>query len=323
MESGDSMLIEENLNTKCTEETLYSEKENSLIDMNSKSNKIEQLDEKFIEVDRDKLNFLLENVTAENITEEFCVDSCEKVGKKNLREKDAHERKLLEVGIIAKIEEKEIRINEEKVNRVKEDKVSSQKQENTENVKKNGLEELEISKDKIELLNFQFPLDEEFTVIADKEKNESLITESSPETLGENNFKTSNENLKKDEEKQSGGRFSKSIDEEKLEALLTKYNFPSISREAIKEQVNKEANGEAKEIKEEFEKKQILTPLQLLKEKLSKSQPKLSGFPGQVIDLQEGITKPNAITKLMERFIQHTAHKNSGKNKIQTKYLFE
>ncbi|KAJ8972250.1 hypothetical protein NQ314_000268 [Rhamnusium bicolor] len=56
--------------------------------------------------------------------------------------------------------------------------------------------------------------------------------------------------------------------------------------------------------------------LELIKERLTNIKPKLNGSPDDVIDLETGVTKPNEVTRLMERFAQHTLKKHIHKNKI-------
>ncbi|XP_065168149.1 claspin-like [Atheta coriaria] len=49
--------------------------------------------------------------------------------------------------------------------------------------------------------------------------------------------------------------------------------------------------------------------LQLLKDQLGDTQPKLSGAPNYVIDLEEGTTRLDEVSQLMQRFVKHTTKK--------------
>jgi hypothetical protein len=60
---------------------------------------------------------------------------------------------------------------------------------------------------------------------------------------------------------------------------------------------------------------------ELLTDQLLNIQPKLSGTPDDVIDLDEGVAKPKAVKKLVEKYFQHTARKVSHKHKVELKYV--
>lgn len=62
------------------------------------------------------------------------------------------------------------------------------------------------------------------------------------------------------------------------------------------------------------------TTLELLKDKLS-VQPRLSGTPDDIIDLDEGVAKPSEVKKLVEKFLQHTAKKVSHKHKVHLEFV--
>lgn len=57
-----------------------------------------------------------------------------------------------------------------------------------------------------------------------------------------------------------------------------------------------------------------LSKIELLKQKLSNIKPRLSGGPNEVIDLETGITVPDEIYRLKERFLQQMAKKHVHKN---------
>ncbi|KAJ8925628.1 hypothetical protein NQ315_009472 [Exocentrus adspersus] len=60
-----------------------------------------------------------------------------------------------------------------------------------------------------------------------------------------------------------------------------------------------------------------LSKLDLVKEHIANIQPRLSGGPDEVIDLESGIAKPNEVTKLQERFLEHNFRKPTHKDRIQ------
>jgi hypothetical protein len=60
---------------------------------------------------------------------------------------------------------------------------------------------------------------------------------------------------------------------------------------------------------------------ELLTDQLLNIQPKLSGTPDDVIDLDEGVAKPKAVKKLVEKYFQHTARKVSHKHKVELRYV--
>lgn len=59
----------------------------------------------------------------------------------------------------------------------------------------------------------------------------------------------------------------------------------------------------------------VLKKADLLKEKLN-CQPRLSGGPDQLIDLDEGIAKPSGVSKLMERYMKHVARNVPHKHEV-------
>nr|XP_023017060.1 claspin-like isoform X2 [Leptinotarsa decemlineata] len=63
--------------------------------------------------------------------------------------------------------------------------------------------------------------------------------------------------------------------------------------------------------------KPTLSKLELLREKLANIKPRLSGGENEIIDLNTEIARPNEVTKLMQRFVQHTTKINSHKSKVK------
>lgn len=55
---------------------------------------------------------------------------------------------------------------------------------------------------------------------------------------------------------------------------------------------------------------------EILKDRLT-IQPKLSGTPDDVIDLEEGVTKPSRVKKLVEKFFRHAIQKVPHKHKVE------
>ncbi|KAF7279020.1 hypothetical protein GWI33_007661 [Rhynchophorus ferrugineus] len=79
-----------------------------------------------------------------------------------------------------------------------------------------------------------------------------------------------------------------------------------------------ESFGENNQNREDENKSILKTKKELLKEKLANIQPKLSGDPDHVIDLDTGITKPKEVVQLMERFAKHTLiKKHLPKHKVE------
>ncbi|XP_018573516.1 claspin-like [Anoplophora glabripennis] len=60
-----------------------------------------------------------------------------------------------------------------------------------------------------------------------------------------------------------------------------------------------------------------LSKLELIKESLVNINPKLTGSPNDVIDLETGVAKPNEVTKLMKRFVEHNFKKAVPKNNVE------
>lgn len=68
---------------------------------------------------------------------------------------------------------------------------------------------------------------------------------------------------------------------------------------------------------EDFAKPTIKSKLELLREQLANDKPKLTGSPDDIIDLDEGSSRPREVEKLMERFAKHVqTHK---KHQLQHK----
>nr|CAI5869677.1 unnamed protein product [Callosobruchus analis] len=71
--------------------------------------------------------------------------------------------------------------------------------------------------------------------------------------------------------------------------------------------INLEADSEKKK----------MSKMKLLSEKLTNHKPKLSGNPDEVIDLDSAVTRPSEVSKLMQRFIQHTTKKHVHRDKVK------
>lgn len=71
-----------------------------------------------------------------------------------------------------------------------------------------------------------------------------------------------------------------------------------------------EFNSNREEEKEESR----LSKIELLKQKLGDIQPRLSGGPNDIIDLETGTTIPDEISRLKQRFLEQTAKKHIHKN---------
>ncbi|KAF2898057.1 hypothetical protein ILUMI_08118 [Ignelater luminosus] len=94
----------------------------------------------------------------------------------------------------------------------------------------------------------------------------------------------------------------KNIEDQYLDNLLKKYSTVDVSDDLT----NSDRNSTDKKLN----KQKLLAKFETVK-------PCLSGGPNQDIDLEEGITKPNEVVRLMERFMQHALTKNVAKNKVQ------
>lgn len=79
------------------------------------------------------------------------------------------------------------------------------------------------------------------------------------------------------------------------------------------------AMGSDTDKSEKPHKKNLSAKLKILQDIELNIQPRLSGGPTDVIDLAEGVTKPNEITMLMERFEKHTRRNPIHKNKVKLK----
>lgn len=94
----------------------------------------------------------------------------------------------------------------------------------------------------------------------------------------------------------------KSVEDQYLDNLLKKYSTAEVSDDLT----SSDQNCTSKKL----DKQKLLAQFETVK-------PCLSGGPDQDIDLDEGITKPNEVVRLMERFMQHALTKNVVKNKVQ------
>lgn len=56
---------------------------------------------------------------------------------------------------------------------------------------------------------------------------------------------------------------------------------------------------------EEFGKPTLKSKMEILREQLANDKPKLTGSPDDIIDLDEGSSRPREVEKLMERFAKH------------------
>ncbi|KAG5890226.1 hypothetical protein JTB14_028767 [Gonioctena quinquepunctata] len=72
--------------------------------------------------------------------------------------------------------------------------------------------------------------------------------------------------------------------------------------------------GNTKEVQPE---KPKMSKMDLIREKLANIQPRLSGRDNDFIDLDSDIARPNEVTKLMQRFMQHTTKRHCHKNKVK------
>lgn len=112
-------------------------------------------------------------------------------------------------------------------------------------------------------------------------------------------------------------------DEKRLEMLLNKFNFPSEKDMPMELEYNESNSKNIAEKENENIELQSKQPevshkkLDLIKEQLKNSFPRLSGCPEQVIDLEEGVVKPSVVSDLMERFIKHNSLKKTAKSKVE------
>ncbi|EFA06121.1 hypothetical protein TcasGA2_TC008964 [Tribolium castaneum] len=106
--------------------------------------------------------------------------------------------------------------------------------------------------------------------------------------------------------------------EKKVQDQDKNYSSDLFDQEDPMECSHNEENSEVPKEIEEIPKK--ANTLELLRDKLN-VQPRLSGTPDDIIDLEAGVTKPNEVKKLVEKYFQHTAKKVSHKHKVHLDVL--
>lgn len=221
--------------------------------------------------------------------------------------------------------EKEIDMSENAVNIINKSEIEKEKMETDDfPLEINQTKELQMNIDDSVCLETQTPqnsISESLTVEENKnESNKQSITEvNNSETIQQNNSESIKQNNVKiidgdSENSNESNKENNHLIDENSESLLTENNEIGISNvDGVNEQQQQQRLNLLIEKYADKNETKSKSRLVLLQEKFAKIQPKLSGNPDDVIDLEDNVVRKNAVAHLMERFMKHVQPKNVAK----------
>lgn len=149
---------------------------------------------------------------------------------------------------------------------------------------------------------------DKYNVIDTNGEEEQLTTEENKET--EVNCIENNVQVEENDKKilKQSENTHDVVQETSADELTESMDFDNILQETTKQDIITTIEAEPVE--------NPVKTIDLIKAMATNIQPRLSGNPNDVIDLESGVRKPNEINRLMERFVKHTKHTDKCKESV-------